>query len=68
MVLSRYGSFVFGDDRIGVVGRMRVDVLNGFLYRFDSFDGNGRVEEFSVVVGGGGGCDKFVGFGDIGVL
>lgn len=46
---------------------MRVDVLNGFLHRLDSLDGNGRAEELSTVVGGGGGCDKLAGFGDIGV-
>lgn len=43
-------------------------MLNGFLHRVDSFDSNGRAKELCAVVRGGGGGNKFVGFGDIGVL
>lgn len=46
---------------------MRVDVLNGFLHRLDSFNGNSRAKELGAVVGGGGGSNKLAGFGDTGV-
>jgi hypothetical protein len=46
-----------GDDGVGVVGAVLVDVGNGFFERTDDFDGEDEVEVFGGPVLFGGGDD-----------
>lgn len=50
---------ILGHDRIRVVRRVVVDVLNRGREGRDRFDGEDQVEEFGLVIFGRGSCDEF---------